>query len=68
MNYYEENKEQYKKGFKSHLVKLLDDYEEMTMEEIKGAFKVYMLEHKNIVINYRFKLWRDIITETIKEL
>lgn len=68
MNYYEENKEQYKKGFKSHLIKLLDDYEEITTEEIKDAFKVYMLEHKNIVIDYRFKLWRNIVNECIKEL
>ena len=68
MNYYEENKEQYKKGFKNHLVKLLDDYEEMTTKEIKESFKSYMLEHKNINIDYRFKLWCNIVNETIKEL
>lgn len=64
MNYYEENKNTYIKGFATFLKNEID--EELTTKEAKNIFKKYMYEYKNVVVDLRLNFWNSIIKESLK--
>lgn len=64
MNYYEENKNVYIKGFATFLKNEID--EELTTKEANDIFKKYMYEYKNIIIDLRLKFWKSIVKESLE--
>ena len=63
--FYEENQEKYVKGFACFMSELTD--KEFTTDEVKQLFKDYMLDYKNIKVDFREKFWVITFQKSMKE-